>query len=238
MLKKLLIVFASGTVLCIVALGLGWVIGGKEMHDAIQNGGDYSISWDDEDEAVKGPRKSREFQVDGGQTLAMEVPVDLHFSRGDQAKMVVTGPADAIDNLVWKNGHLSIKGGTRLRRALRVTIVAPQIAGLDLEAPGDITLAGLQQDQLRLKSAGAIDLDAKGKVRQLFVNTEGASSLDMEELAVEDATVRIDGVGSVSIAASHLVDVIINGAGNVTLHRKPTQLRSEINGVGSIDHDY
>jgi hypothetical protein len=237
MLKKLLIVFASGTVLCIVALGLGWVIGGKEMHDAILEGGDYSIDFSDKEDA-DGPRKSRDFTIDGGQTLAIEVPVDLHFSRGDEAKMVVTGPAEAIDRLVWTNGRLSIKGPSLRGRALRVTIVAPQIAGLDLEAPGDITLAGLEQDQLRLKSAGAIDLDAKGKVRQLFVNTEGASSLDLERLAVEDATVRIDGVGSVSIAASHLVDVIINGAGNVTLHRKPTKLRSEINGVGSIDHDY
>ncbi|MDE8651746.1 GIN domain-containing protein [Novosphingobium album (ex Liu et al. 2023)] len=235
MLKKLLVVFASGTILCVVALGLAWVVGGKELHQSMLGGEGFNISFGPD---AKGPRKTRTFAIDSGQTLTMEVPVDLHFSRGDEAKMVVRGPAAAIDRLVWENGHLSLKGPARLGHGLDVTIVAPQIAGLDLEAPGDIALAGLQQDQFRLRSEGAVDLTADGKVRRLDIRAAGASDLDLARLDAEDATVRVDGMGDVSIAATRNVDVEINGAGNVTLHRKPAHLRSAINGVGSIDHEY
>jgi hypothetical protein len=30
----------------------------------------------------------------------------------------------------------------------------------------------------------------------------------------------------------------VAGAGNVTLHRKPAELTSQINGIGSVDQDY
>ncbi|PEQ12160.1 DUF2807 domain-containing protein [Novosphingobium sp. PC22D] len=235
MIRKLLIVFASGVALCVVAFALAYVTGGNDLRSALR--GETEFAWTLGEE-YKGPKKSRDFTVDGGQTLTMEVPVELHFSRGPESKMVVSGPAEAVDRLVFENGRLSLKGDGRLRHGLDVTIVAPQIAALDMEAPGDVTLSGMQQDQFRLKSEGAIDLDADGKVRQVWVKAEGASDLDLDKLEVEDATVRVDGAGSVSIAATGFVDVEVNGVGNVTLHKKPAKLRSSINGVGSIDHDY
>jgi len=235
MTKKLLIVFASGIVLTLVAFSLAFATGGNELRSALK--GETDFNWHLGEE-YKGPKKDRSFAVDGGQTLTMEVPVELHFVRGKEARMVVTGPAEAVDRLVFENGRLSLDGDKNLRGGFDVTIVAPQLAALDMEAPGDVTLSGLQQDQFRLNSAGAIDLDADGKVRSVSIRTDGAADIDLDKLEVEDAMVRVNGAGDLSIAATGTVDVEVNGVGSVTLRKKPRTLRSEINGIGSIDHDY
>ncbi|WP_156839783.1 GIN domain-containing protein [Novosphingobium aquimarinum] len=235
MTKKLLIVFASGLVLCVIAFSLAFATGGEELRSELS--GEKDFHWTIGEE-YEGPTKDRSFAVNGGQTLTMEIPVELHFTRGDKAEMIVNGPAEAVDRLVFENGRLSLRGQKSLHAGLDVTIVAPELAALDMEAPGDVTLSGLQQDQFRLKSAGAIDLDADGKVRAVSIRTDGASDINLDKLEVEDATVLVNGAGDVSIAATGRVDVEVNGVGAVTLRKKPAALRTQMNGIGSVKHDY
>ncbi|MAC59216.1 MAG: DUF2807 domain-containing protein [Novosphingobium sp.] len=237
MFRKLLIVFASGVILSIVAFSAAWLVGGDKFRQEFRENDGWH--WDiGDDDDYSGPRKSRTFTVEPGTRLAMEIPVELSFTRGDKAEMIVSGPNKLVDRVVWEDGHLSIPGTVNMRHGLKVKITAPEISGLDLDAPGDVTLIDMQQDQFRLKSEGAVNLDAGGKVRKIMVTSEGAGNIDLEKLDVEDATVRMDGVGNVTIGATNLVDVTINGAGHLTLTRKPKTLRSQINGIGSVDHDY
>lgn len=237
MLRKLLIVFASGLILSVMAFGAAWVAGGEKLRKDIAEG--HGWSWtigDDEDDAA--PRKSRRFTVEPGAQLAMEIPVDLSFIRGDKAEMLVSGPASVVDRLVWENGHLSLPKGIKAGRGVRVSITAPEINGLALDAPGDVTLTGLRQERLTLKAQAPVDLEAEGKVRQVFASIAGPGNMDLAGLEAEDATVRLDGVGNLTIGATGTVDVEINGIGNVSLVRKPATLRSSVHGLGSIDHDY
>lgn len=235
MLRKLLIVFASGVILSIAAFALALTLGGGNLKHEFETKGWY---FGDDDHHDNGPRKSRSFAIQSGSQLAMEVPVDLEFTRGDKPEMIVEGPADVVDRLVWENGRLSIKGAARIHRGLKVRISAPEIAGLDLDAPGDVDMHGLDQEALRINARGAIDLDASGKVNRMFVTSDGAGNIDLGKVEGRDATVRVNGVGDVTIGATGVVDVQINGAGNVTLVRKPETLRSRMNGIGDIDHEY
>jgi len=237
MFRKLLIVFASGVILSIVAFGAAWVIGGDKFRQELHDNGGWNFTFDDEDED-RGPDKTRSFAIEPGTRLAMDVPVQLVFTRGDKSEMVVTGPQKLVDRLTWENGRLSVHGDVHIRKGLKVRITAPQIESFDFDAPGDVTLTGLDQDSLTLKADGAINLDASGKVRKLDVHTEGASNLDLGKLEAQDARVNVEGVGSVTIAATGEVSVTIDGIGSVKLLRKPAHLNQEINGLGKIDHDY
>lgn len=236
MLRKLLIVFASGVILSIVAFGAAFAIGGDRFMREIDEKDGWGIHADDHDE--KGPGKTRSFAIVPGSQIAMEIPVELVFTRGDKAEMTVSGPAGVVDRLVWEGGRLSIDGSMNVHRGLKVRITAPEIAGLDLDAPGDVTLNGLDQQALTLNSRGAIDLEASGKVDRMVVTSAGAGDIDLGKVQGRDATIRINGVGDVTLGATGTVDVEINGAGNVTLVRKPATLRSRMNGIGDIDHDY
>ena len=114
MTKKLLIVFASGIVLTLVAFSLAFATGGNELRSALK--GETDFNWHLGEE-YKGPKKDRSFAVDGGQTLTMEVPVELHFVRGKEARMVVTGPAEAVDRRRWSPGQPSAACQALTRRA-------------------------------------------------------------------------------------------------------------------------
>jgi len=237
MTRKLLVVFASGALIAMACLGLAWALGGKDFRQGFSEDGD-GWSWTIGDDDYKGPRKSREFAFDGGQPITVAVPVDLHFTRGDVAKMVVKGPAAAIDRLEWTGQTLSLRGNGMLRHGFDVTIVAPQINGINVDAAADVDLAGLDQEEFRLVSRGAVDLAATGKVRSLFVDSSGASDIDFALVDAVDATVKIAGVGDIDLAATGTVDIDISGAGNVTLRKKPQVLRKSVSGVGSVDEAY
>lgn len=236
MIKKLLIVFASAAILCVATLGGIWLFAGKSIEKQLAEGADWNWTFgDDEDE---GPRKTRSFTIDPAVQLAMEIPVDLSFTRGDAPSMTVEGPANVVDRLTWEGGHLALPDTAHMRHGLKVRITAPEITGLDLDAPANVTLTGLDQDAFTLNGSGAVNLEASGKLRKVNVSTDGAGHIDLSKVDGEDATVRVDGAGDVTLGATNLVDVHINGVGHVSLVKKPKTLRTQINGIGSVDHDY
>ncbi|MCW1429241.1 DUF2807 domain-containing protein [Novosphingobium sp. JCM 18896] len=240
MIKKLLIVFASGFALSIVALSAAWVIGGQDLMTRIQRDHHFSIDVDDDDRDAGTPQATRSLTFDGARLLTVSVPVEMRFVRGEKTEMTVSGPAAAINALVWENDELSLRGKDQdtEHRSLRLTITAPQFAGLILNAPGDIELRDLDQSSLKLEVRSPASVDARGRVDTLDVSTSGVGSLDLARLDARDAKAEISGVGSIDLNARGKVDVAITGAGSVSLHRKPAVLTSRTNGLGSIDNDY
>ncbi|MED5544144.1 MAG: DUF2807 domain-containing protein [Pseudomonadota bacterium] len=236
MFRKLLIVFASAAILSLVAFAGAWIVGGEDARREFAQEGGWHIGDEDED---LGPTKTREFAIESGSQIAMEVPVDLSFTRGETASMTVKGPEKLLERLVWEDGRLKLDGRrSHWGDGLKVVITAPEIEGLDLDAPGDVTLVGLDQDQFTLKANGALDLEAEGKVRTMAVTTNGAGNIDLDKLYGDDVKVEVNGAGDVTLGPKRLAEIEINGVGHVTLVRKPEILRSNINGLGSVDHDY
>jgi hypothetical protein len=86
--------------------------------------------------------------------------------------------------------------------------------------------------------AGAGNIEASGKVQKLVVEASGAGNVDLSKLETVDAEVAIAGLGNADINASGEVEAAIAGAGNVTLHRKPRRLESDIAGIGNVEHAY
>lgn len=235
MIRKLLIVFASGLALSIVCISGAWVIGGQELMTHFR---DHKGGWQfDFDPDKGGPRTTRTLPFDGSSILAIDGPVNLRFTRSAKAEMSVEGPQNMVDRLSWKDGKLSLGSGN-WSGGLDVTVTAPMLAGLELSGASDVDLTDLDQPEFSLDASGAADVRASGKVRKLTVNTSGAGDLDFEKLATEDATVQIAGVGDVDIAATGAVSVSISGAGDVTLHLRPRVLTSSIGGMGSVNHSY
>lgn len=241
MIRKLLIVFASGLALSILLISAAWVIGGEELVTSARR--DYGgWGWDREDRRdgrYRGPMEMRMLTFDGDKLLTIDAPATLRFTRGADTRMAVEGPARIVRNLTWENGRLSLGNrGRWFNGPLEVTITAPQLAGLTLHGASDVELVDLDQPALTIDAYGAVDLDASGKVRRLDVSSHGAGNLDLEDVDAGDATLRVFGVGNIDVSATGRVDAGISGAGNISLHRKPASLTSKVSGIGAIDHEY
>lgn len=241
MTKKLLVVAASGLVLAILLLSAAWVFGGQAMMTAVHSGGwHFSVDDDDHDhDHDHGATVTQVLAFDAASPLTVDAPVHLHFVRGDHVGMTVSGPPALVTGLLWDHNHLSIRDAPLFsHRALSIEIVAPQFPALNFNGAGDISLDNLDQPALRLNLSGAGNVTASGRVHTATVTSSGAGNVDLGDVDVTDATVAIAGVGNIDVNASGQVKASVAGAGNVSLHRKPAQLTSQISGIGSIDQDY
>jgi hypothetical protein len=237
MTKKLLVVAASGLVLAILLLSAAWVIGGQAMVTAIHHGG-WHFTFDDDDHD-HGAKVTRTLTFDPAAPLTVDAPVHLHFTRGDHVEMTVSGASSLVSALRWDNNHLSMPDGPVFNHhELRVEIVAPQLPPMNFNGAGNVSLENLDQNELKLDLSGAGNVDASGKVHTATVTSSGAGNVDLGDLDATDATVSVAGVGNIDVNASGKVNANVAGAGNVTLHRKPAQLTTQISGIGSVDHDY
>ena len=239
MTRKLLIVSASGLLLAIALLAAAWLAGGHRfVTDMEKHGGNWSFDFDDDDKPA-GPQATRSLAYDGSTALTIEAPVDLTFTRGANARMTVEGPRGAIDALRLDGGRLYLDGTRHsMRRALKVTIVAPQIPGVVLKGAGNVELNGLEQPALAIELAGAGNIEGSGKVGKLTITGDGVGNIDLAKVEAIDAKVTASGIGNIDLNASGKVDLNVSGAGNISLHSKPRELTSRVSGIGSIDHDY
>lgn len=237
MIRKLLIVFASGLVLSILLLSAAWVIGGNELVARVKE--EHGRWRFDHHGEHHGPMTVRTLAFDSGRVLTVDAPVNLRFTRGPETQMTVEGPDRIIRRLRWKDGRLSLNGhGPWFNGPLDVTITAPALPGLVLHGASDVELIALDQPALSIDAHGAVDLEASGKVGKLYVTSHGAGDLDLADVDTGDATLEVAGVGDLDISAIGNVQASISGAGDITLHRKPGMLTSKISGFGSINHDY
>jgi hypothetical protein len=234
MTKKLLIVFASGLMLSLILLSSAWLVGGEALSKRIGERKGWNVTHRD-----GGPEIRRELVFNPDLPLTISAPVTLRFTRGEAVSMTVSGTKKAVDAMVWEGGKLTAGSGIHFGDDdIEVSITAPRLSALILSSAVKARLEGLDQPSLKVETRGAVDLEASGRVGSLDVSTAGASDLDFEDLAAQDAKVVTRGASDVTIAATGKADVEINGVGSVSLRRKPAELTSRIHGIGSVDNDY
>lgn len=234
MIRKLLIVAISSGMLALLSIGAAVAIGGPDFRSAVHGG---NFEWDPS--AHDGPLETRELAFDATKPFEVALPIDMEFQRSDTVSMKVEGPAELVKDLVYENGELKLRNPKHsFDEGIKVTITAPELPALDISGPANIEITGLRQREFRLSMAGAGNIEANGKVEALFVEASGAGNIDLSDLETTDAEIDIAGLGNADINASGKVDASIAGAGNVTLHKKPRQLNSDIAGLGNVEHDY
>lgn len=230
MIRKLLIVAGSAFVLALICLSIAWAIGGREF---VKNGG-WTI-----DDDKGGPRIERTLTFDPSKPLVLEAPVDIDFAKSDTVTMTVSGRPGIINDLIWLDGRLSLKKNHEVRRgSVHIQITAPVMPKVVVNGPANLELNALDQPELDIEIAGAGNIEANGKVQKVRVEASGAGNVDLEQLEAVDADIELAGFGNADINASGTVNASVAGAGNITLHRRPAKLNSDIAGIGNVDHDY
>jgi hypothetical protein len=116
---------------------------------------------------------------------------------------------------------------------VEATITVPGLRAIEARGAGSIDLVNVASDTLELRTTGASDFTASGRVGRLSAIVEGAGELDLGDLEARDATVRIVGVGDAEVTVWEELDAIITGVGDIEYRGNPS-LRSDDQGVGEI----
>jgi hypothetical protein len=98
---------------------------------------------------------------------------------------------------------------------------------------GGIDLDSLIADRVSTRVSGAGDISLAGEVGAQDIHIEGVGKYSAPDMKSNQATVQIEGAGSVVIWVIDELDLTIKGAGNVDYYGNPT-VTQNIEGGGNI----
>jgi hypothetical protein len=209
--------------------GPGWNIHFGDDHDR------HFIGHGSPSDAASGATITRELAWSGGDSLDIGLPAKVQFTQSSgPAKLVVTGPKDAVDHVVLSGSHLQFDNDEDFDGPLTVTMTAPNVRHFDISGAADLAIAGYAQDDIDVDVSGSGSVTAAGKAKNVKLDISGDGTVDLSGLASESAQAEISGAGKATIAPASAADLHISGEGEIDLKSHPTKLTSDVSGAGRI----
>lgn len=249
MIRNLIVIAVASFVLTVICVAGVAAVGGRDL---MENGWSIPASvFDDEDNVSisigpgrrhDGPDVTRELVWSGGTLLQVDVPAEVTYTQGPDAKVTVSGPQSLVDRIIIEDGRLRFRdesngGGAHIRfnrDRIRITVVAPGVKKFVLNGSPDLTFAAYDQPDLSIEINGSGEVEGAGKTQALSLSIAGSGDAGLGALAAQDATISIAGSGNAEVAAKGAVQVDIAGSGDVVLTTKPASLSSNIDGSGDL----
>ncbi|WP_421739431.1 GIN domain-containing protein [Caulobacter sp.] len=263
MIRNLLVIAGASFVLMLgCAAGVVALAGPVIMKEG------WTVPFDDDDVTIRRthvdisgakpvPQVSRKLAWTG-ETLAIDLPVDVTYVQGPIAGIEVNGPKAYVDRLRVENGRLSLAGeveddhnlhgealtidryGLRIQsnaERMKIVVTAPKVSQFQLNGSGDLEIQNYDQPTLTLAINGSGDINAAGRTTGLFLTGSGSGDAELDDLRAMDADIALAGSGNAEVDASNKVKIAISGSGDVSLRSQPTSETSNISGSGSVRHN-
>ncbi|MFO1248736.1 MAG: DUF2807 domain-containing protein [Alphaproteobacteria bacterium] len=226
MSRTLAIIAAVSLFLCFGLFALARTIGGDAIfHDSRNFAGIKPLI----DMA-----SHKEWKWDGGDSLALEAPVNVVYRQDAPPGVTVTGDAAQLQHV--KVGDGRIVSDARKSDAPRLTAVIGGVPLRKFSVNGGekLDLGKIEQDELELHLNGHGSVTGSGHVKKLDLTIAGSGKAALEKLAVDDADVRVFGSGKGVIAPHGKLSLFVTGSGQIALASKPAQIEQNVLGSGGI----
>jgi len=202
-------------------------------------------------------------EVSDFHAIEIDYPAEVFITQGNTLSVKV----EAEDNVLLglktevRNGRLDIfyksEGGKHVNptEVVKITIVVKELDDVQFSSAGELTIDGLETDELVFGLSGAgkvalneftaknlsIDLsgagsmDATGTADNLDLNISGFGSFNGKDLHSKKAEIGISGAGSATVWVDEELDANVSGAGSVDYYGSASVTKS-VSGVGSINN--
>jgi hypothetical protein len=163
------------------------------------------------------------------------VGATVHYVPQGPARIVITGPAEALERVRVGQGQIRWCEDCRAIRGLEVTVSGVTLHNVALHgADVNIQLGRLDQDRLRLALAGTGEIDAGGRIDRVDISIAGAGNIGMAGAAVQRANINIAGSGDVTVNPREEANVHVAGSGRIRMTAMPARLNQSITGSGGV----
>jgi len=206
----------------------------------------------------KGPVQHQELKVATFSKIKVDGAIDVTVEKGDTQRVTVEGESNLIPLVntdvngdSWRIGTSKCYSTTQ---GLMVHIVTPNLASIDVEGSGsvksgdvfgmgpvhfsckgsgDITIDGIDAQELKLDIEGSGAITVKGTCSKLEGSLEGSGDLHGKDLTANEAKLDVSGSGSATITAITKLDAKVQGSGEIRYAGKP-EVNSKVEGSGSV----
>src|SRR5581483_6252864 len=230
MSRTLLIASIAGLGICGLSLGAAALVGGDDIfHDPRSLEGVKPLI----DLATH-----KAWRWNGGDTLALDAPINIRYQQRGAPQVSITGPAEAIEHVRVTEGRigadtsLSRKSG----RKVEAVITGVPIRKFVVNNGEHLELGEVRQPDLDLHINGNGTVTGSGEVDRLRLTIAGPGKAGLGALSVtDDAKIAILGNGTVALAPQGDVRLFIAGNGKLAMTTKPRSISQTIIGHGEIE---
>ncbi|MBI1933910.1 MAG: DUF2807 domain-containing protein [Ignavibacteriales bacterium] len=147
-----------------------------------------------------------------------------------------TNLIDHIKTVVKKN-TLFIYSQENLRptKEMLISIKLPKLVGINCSGANNVTAKDIQSKDFNIDLSGAGSVKIDGKSINTFIDLSGAADLIAKDFISENVNVDISGAANAQVYAVNSIKADISGAGNVELYGEPSNVTTDISGVGSLE---
>jgi hypothetical protein len=230
MSRTLVITTIAGLAVCGLSLGAAALVGGDDIfHDPRSLEGVKPLI----DLATH-----KAWRWNGGDTLALDAPINIRYQQEGRPQVSVTGPAEAIEHVRVSEGRIAADTtlSRRSGRKVEAVITGIHIRKFVVNGGEHLDLGEVKQPDLDLHINGNGTVTGSGEVDHLRLTVAGPGNAALGGLSVTDnAKVAILGNGVVALAPTGDVRLFIAGNGKLDLASKPRSISQTIIGHGEIE---
>jgi hypothetical protein len=243
MTRTLVLICFAGFVLAVACIAGALALGGNALVNH-HWGRHWVVDWDDghgwrprnDAAGTDGPTSTREIAWPGGDHVEFDMPADVQYTQSTgPAKLVITGPKDALDSLELDGGELQYRDDDGFDDSrLTIVMTAPDVRHFEISGDNKIDIAGYDQDDLTVAISGHGEVTAKGRTQSENIAISGDGDIDMSQLAAKTARAGISGSGRAYLAPTDEANVSISGSGEIDLVTHPAKVSSDVSGSGRV----
>jgi hypothetical protein len=230
MSRTLVIATIAGLGLCGLSLGAAVLVGGDNIfHDPRSLEGVKPLI----DLATH-----KAWRWNGGDTLALDAPINIRYQQEGTPQVSVTGPAEAIEHVRVSEGRIAADTSLSRKSGRKVEAVVTGIPIRKFVVNGGehLDLGEVKQPDLDLHINGNGTVTGSGEVDRIRLTVAGPGTAALGGLSVTDnAKVAILGNGVVALAPLGDVRLFIAGNGRLNMASKPRSVSQTIIGHGEIE---
>lgn len=227
--RTLVLTSTTGLLLCALFLGLAVRIGGDDIfHDARSF---------EQMKPLIDLASHKSWQWKGGDTLALDAPINIRYQPEGTPGVSLTGPADLLEHVRVSDGRIAADTSVTRSSGKKVEAVVSGVAIRKFVVNGgeNLDLGEINQEGLDLYLNGSGTVSGRGKVDRLKLTIAGPGRAKLGGLEVMgDASISILGSGDATLSPRGRVRLFIAGSGNLQLLTKPAELRQTIVGSGEV----
>jgi len=230
MSRTLVITTIAGLAVCGLSLGAAALIGGDNIfHDPRSLEGVKPLI----DLATR-----KAWRWNGGDTLALDAPINIRYQQEGAPQVSVTGPAEAIEHVRVSQGRIAADNRLTRKSGRKVEAVVTGIPIRKFVVNGGehLDLGEVKQPDLDLHINGNGTVTGSGEVERLRLTIAGPGKAGLGGLSVTaDAKIAILGNGVAALAPQGDVRLFIAGNGKLDMTSKPRNISQTIIGNGGIE---
>lgn len=210
------------------------VVGGN----IVINGNYYSGMAGIGDVIGNGKVKAERRQIDKVDSIVLEGPIKLFFSRGASQFVRVTADENLLPlittDVIGSKLNVGCSGGFSTRNEILVEVEMPSLVALTVRGSGNIEIEKIDQPSLSVDLSGSGDIEIAGKVDHFAVDLNGSGDIDASSLVAKAVVLFLNGSGDIKAQASESVKARLNGSGDIKVIGRPAKEDCVTSGSGRI----